>query len=167
MKMSAVRSREAPITRRSSATTTTIWPVCMETSRTASLLHAGREPGALLALRHADLAARWAFVLCFASAYGHLSGTRILFNYGDAVREATLTNQFYSLYDFLLTCKTCNGAFCHTATAYRSAGCPHYTRTYEGGFEQKFFSDRLVFRSTYFHNQFGKEIESVSRSCAG
>jgi len=27
--------------------------------------------------------------------------------------------------------------------------------------EQKFFSDRLVFRSTYFHNQFGKEIESV------
>jgi iron complex outermembrane receptor protein/vitamin B12 transporter len=35
------------------------------------------------------------------------------------------------------------------------------TRTYEGGLEQDFFSDRLIFRSSYFHNEFGKQIESV------
>jgi len=91
---------------------------------------------------------------------GIFSGTRILFNYGDAVREATLTNQFYSLYDFLLTCKTCNGASAIQQLHIGPLAAPT-TRTYEGGFEQKFFSDRLVFRSTYFHNQFGKEIESV------
>ncbi len=32
---------------------------------------------------------------------GIFSGTRILFNYGDAVREPSLTDQFYSLYSFL------------------------------------------------------------------
>jgi iron complex outermembrane receptor protein/vitamin B12 transporter len=34
-------------------------------------------------------------------------------------------------------------------------------RTYEGGFEQAFLSDRIIFRTRYFHNQFGKQIEYV------
>ena len=34
-------------------------------------------------------------------------------------------------------------------------------RTYEGGMEQGFLSDRIVFRASYFHNQFGREIEYV------
>jgi iron complex outermembrane receptor protein/vitamin B12 transporter len=34
-------------------------------------------------------------------------------------------------------------------------------RTYEGGFEQAFLTERIVFRTSYFHNQFGKQIESV------
>ena len=33
---------------------------------------------------------------------GIFSGTRVLFNFGDAVREPTLTDQFDSLYSFLL-----------------------------------------------------------------
>ncbi len=32
---------------------------------------------------------------------GIFSGTRVLFNFGDAVREPSLTDQFYSLYSFL------------------------------------------------------------------
>ena len=32
---------------------------------------------------------------------GIFSGTRMLFNFGDAVREPALTDQFYSLYNFL------------------------------------------------------------------
>ncbi len=34
---------------------------------------------------------------------GIFSGTRIVFNYGDAVREPALTDQFGSLYQFLVT----------------------------------------------------------------
>jgi len=88
---------------------------------------------------------------------GVLSGTRMLFNFGDAVREPALTDQFGSLYNFL------------TANSYQSIAralnigpldAPA-VRTYEGGGEQGFFSDRLVFRGSYFHNQFGREIEYV------
>jgi iron complex outermembrane receptor protein/vitamin B12 transporter len=84
---------------------------------------------------------------------GVLSGTRVLFNYGDAVREPSLTDQFGSLYQFLqpVVARQLNiGKLAAPAT-----------RTYEGGLEQDFFSDRLIFRASYFHNQFGKEIEYV------
>ena len=34
-------------------------------------------------------------------------------------------------------------------------------RTYEGGVEQAFLSQHIIFRASYFHNEFGKEIEYV------
>ena len=34
-------------------------------------------------------------------------------------------------------------------------------RTYEGGVEQAFLSRHVIFRTSYFHNEFGKEIEYV------
>jgi iron complex outermembrane receptor protein/vitamin B12 transporter len=89
--------------------------------------------------------------------HGIFSGTRILFNYGDAVREPGLTDQFGSLYTFLV-----NNGYAATAQQMHIAPLAAPTaRTYEGGGEQTFFSDRLVFRASYFHNQFGREIESV------
>jgi iron complex outermembrane receptor protein/vitamin B12 transporter len=89
---------------------------------------------------------------------GVFSGTRILFNYGDAVREPKLTDQFGSLYQFL------TGSNLATVARQLHIGplAAPTTRTYEGGLEQAFFSDRLIFRASYFHNQFGKEIEGVS-----
>jgi len=84
---------------------------------------------------------------------GVLSGTRILFNYGDAVREPSLTDQFGSLYQFL------QPAVAQQLSIGKLAAPA--TRTYEGGLEQGFFSDRILFRASYFHNQFGKEIEYV------
>jgi iron complex outermembrane receptor protein/vitamin B12 transporter len=83
---------------------------------------------------------------------GIFSGTRILFNYGDGIREPKLTDQFYSL-DYNLP-----------AVAQQLHIGPlaaPTTRTYEGGVAQAFFGERLTFRASYFHNQFGKEIESV------
>jgi len=88
---------------------------------------------------------------------GVLSGTRILFNFGDAVREPALTDQFGSLYAFLV------------ANGYQSVAqqlnigplAAPAVRTYEGGGEQGFFSDRLMLRASYFHNQYGREIEYV------
>jgi len=89
---------------------------------------------------------------------GIFSGTRILFNYGDGVREPKLTDEIGSLYSFL------EGKNLGSQAAQLHIGplAAPTTRTYEGGAEQTFFGDRLVFRASYFHNQFGKEIESVS-----
>jgi len=88
---------------------------------------------------------------------GVLSGTRILFNYGDGVREAKLTEQFGSLYQFLANAKLVSLA---QQLQIGPLAAPA-TRSYEGGVEQTFFSNRLIFRANYFHNQFGREIESV------
>jgi iron complex outermembrane receptor protein/vitamin B12 transporter len=88
---------------------------------------------------------------------GIFSGTRVLFNFGDAVREPALTDQFGSLYTFLES----NGyqAVARSLSIGPLAGPS--VRTYEGGGEQSFFSDKLMFRASYFHNQYGREIEYV------
>ena len=80
------------------------------------------------------------------------SGTRIFFNYGEGVREPKLTDKFYSLYYNLPTI----AQQLHVGPL----AAPN-TRTYEGGVAQAFFGERLNFRASYFHNEFGKEIESV------
>lgn len=88
---------------------------------------------------------------------GIFSGTRVLFNYGDAVREPSLTDQFYSLYNFL----DANGGQSTIQQLHIGPLAAPATRTYEGGVEQSFFSQRLVFRTSFFHNEFGKQIEYV------
>ncbi|HEV2324291.1 MAG TPA: TonB-dependent receptor [Terracidiphilus sp.] len=91
------------------------------------------------------------------SRAGVFSGTRILFNYGDAVREPKLADEFGSLYHFLVI----NG-FQSTAAQLGIGPLSAPTvRMYEGGLAQSFLSDRVIFRATYFHNQFGREIEYV------
>jgi len=88
---------------------------------------------------------------------GIFSGTRILFNYGDAVREPSLTDQFYSLYSFLQA----NGGQSTIDQLNITPLSAPTTRTYEGGVEQAFFSKRLIFRTSFFHNQYGRQIEYV------
>ncbi len=85
------------------------------------------------------------------------SGTRVLFNFGDAVREPSLTDQFYSLYNFLQL----NGGQSTIQQLNIGPLQAPATRTYEGGVEQAFFGERLVFRSSFFHNEFGRQIEYV------
>jgi vitamin B12 transporter len=88
---------------------------------------------------------------------GIFSGTKILTNFGEAVREPALTEQFGSLYEFLSS-----SGFLSTAQALHiSPLAAPTTRTYEAGIEQGFLADRVIFRSSYFHNVFGKQIESV------
>jgi iron complex outermembrane receptor protein/vitamin B12 transporter len=88
---------------------------------------------------------------------GIFSGTRVLFNYGDAVREPTLTDEFGSLYHVLGARGYQSDA---TQLGIAPLGAPT-ARTYEGGLQQNFFSERLVLRASYFHNQFGRQIEYV------
>ncbi len=88
---------------------------------------------------------------------GVFSGTRILFNFGEAVREPKLTDQDDSLYNFLVA----NGAQSTIRTLNIGPLAAPAIRTYEGGVEQTFLSQHVIFRTSYFHNEFGKEIEYV------
>lgn len=88
---------------------------------------------------------------------GVFSGTRLTFSFAQGVREPALTEEFGSLYDFLKA----NGG---QATIQQFGISPieaPTTRTWEGGGEQAFWGERIVLRATYFHNEFGRDIESV------
>jgi iron complex outermembrane receptor protein/vitamin B12 transporter len=89
--------------------------------------------------------------------HGYFNGTRINFNFGDAVREPALTDQANSLYTFLLA----NGGQSTIQALHISPIGAPATRTYEGGVEQLLFGEHLIFRASYFHNEFGKQIEYV------
>ncbi len=93
----------------------------------------------------------------FRPRKGVLSGTRLLFNFGDAVREPSGPDQLYSLYTFLEE----NGGQATIQQMHISPIAAPTARTYEGGVEQAFFSQRLIFRTSFFHNEFGKQIEYV------
>lgn len=90
---------------------------------------------------------------------GVFSGTRILFNYGDAVREPALTDEFSSLYQFFSS----NGLQSVAQQLHIGPLAAPTARTYEGGAEQAFLGEHILFRVTYFHNEFGKQIESVDK----
>lgn len=84
-------------------------------------------------------------------------GTRINFNFSQGVREPTLTDEFGSLYDFLEQ----NGGSAMIQQLGISPIQAPTVRTWEGGVQQAFWNQRLVWRMNLFHNQFGREIESV------
>jgi len=90
---------------------------------------------------------------------GKFSGTRILFNYGDAVREPALTDQFESLYQFF----TSAGIASTAQQLHITPLAAPTARTYEGGLEQSFLSERIILHANYFHNEFGKQIEYVDK----
>ena len=88
---------------------------------------------------------------------GVFSGTRVLFNFGKAIREPKLTDQDDSLYNFLEN----NGAQSTIQALHIGPLAAPTMRTYEGGVEQAFLSQHIIFKTSYFHNEFGKEIEYV------
>jgi vitamin B12 transporter len=88
---------------------------------------------------------------------GAFSGTRVLFNFGDAVREPKLTDEDGSLYTFLQE----NGGQSTIQQLNLGRLQAPKTRTYEGGVEQAFFNEHILFRANYFHSEFSREIEAV------
>jgi vitamin B12 transporter len=88
---------------------------------------------------------------------GVFSGTRVFGNFGEAVREPSLAQQEESLYAFL---QANGGQSTIAALNLHPIGAPQ-SRTYEAGAEQTFLSQHIVFRASYFHNEFGREIEGV------
>ncbi len=84
-----------------------------------------------------------------------LSGTRLVFNFGEGIKEPSIYEQVNSLYDVLLA----NGI-----------SPPHYgitpfieerSRTYDGGVQQTLLNGKARVSLTFFHNEFGNMIEFV------
>jgi iron complex outermembrane receptor protein/vitamin B12 transporter len=88
---------------------------------------------------------------------GKFHGTKINFNFAKGVQEPTIDDQFGSLYTFLLE----NGGQ-STVNEYgiHPIG-PELSRSYDGGVEQSLFNEKVLLRATYFHNEFGDQIEYV------
>ena len=90
------------------------------------------------------------------SGYAH--GTKLKFNFSKGVQEPDIFSQVGSLYQLLIQ----HGEEA-VATRYNIRPIHAETsRTYDGGVEQSFFSQRLLLDATYFHNEFGNQIEFVS-----
>ncbi|MGD0832128.1 MAG: TonB-dependent receptor plug domain-containing protein, partial [Terracidiphilus sp.] len=85
------------------------------------------------------------------------SGTRLFGNFSKGFREPRITDELGSLYNILVT----NGEAASAAQYHISPIDAPTARTWEGGGEQAFWSERIIFRATYFHNEFGREIEAV------
>ena len=88
---------------------------------------------------------------------GLVHGTRLNFNFSKGYKEPTLGQQTYSLYDFLLSN---GGQTLVNSYSVKPIGAA-LTRSYDGGFEQSLFNEKILLRATYFHNEFGNQIESV------
>ncbi len=91
-------------------------------------------------------------------APGLLHGTKIRFNFAEGYQEPTLDQQLSSLYDFLLGEQGGREAIQQFHISPIGA---QQSRTYEGGVAQSFLNERGLLRVTYFHNQYGRQIESV------
>ena len=91
---------------------------------------------------------------------GVFHGTRLHVNFAKGYQEPTLDQQFGSLYTFLQT----NGGQSTVAQyGVRPIGA-ETSRSYDGGIEQSLFSEKVIVRATYFHNEFGNQIEAVPAS---
>ncbi len=88
---------------------------------------------------------------------GLLHGTRVNFNFSKGYKEPTLGQQTGSLYAFLLAN---GGSTVINQYPVRPIGAA-LTRSYDGGFEQSIANERVLLKVTYFHNEFGNQIESV------
>jgi iron complex outermembrane receptor protein/vitamin B12 transporter len=91
-------------------------------------------------------------------AKGILRGTKINFNFGKAVREPSLTEQDDSLYSFL---KANGGQSTIAQLHIRQLAAPT-SRDFDGGLEQHFLSQHIIWRNTYFHNEYGRQLEAVT-----
>ncbi len=88
---------------------------------------------------------------------GLVHGTRLNFNFSKGYKEPTLGQQTGSLYAFL---QANGGAPLINQYPVRPIGAA-LTRSYDGGFEQSLVNERVLLKVTYFHNEFGNQIESV------
>ncbi len=89
---------------------------------------------------------------------GLLKGTRVHFNFSKGYKEPTLGQQTGSLLAFLQSNGSTGLVNGYQVQPIGAA----LTRSYDGGFEQSISSERALLRVTYFHNEFGNQIESVT-----
>ncbi|RRA49394.1 TonB-dependent receptor domain-containing protein [Acidipila sp. EB88] len=88
---------------------------------------------------------------------GLLHGTRVNFNFSKGYKEPTLGQQTGSLLAFL---QENGGSTLVNQYQVQPIGAA-LTRSYDGGIEQSVANERVLLKVSYFHNEFGNQVESV------
>jgi vitamin B12 transporter len=89
---------------------------------------------------------------------GLFRGTKLNFNFAKGVKEPSLSQQFNSLHDTLLGQPGGHEAIVQDNISQIGA---ERTRSYDGGVEQSLLSEKILIKSSYFHNEFGSQIEFI------
>lgn len=89
---------------------------------------------------------------------GWMHGTKLRFNFAKGVQEPNLFAQESSL----LTALQQAADTTDIATYNVGPIGAQRSRSYEGGIDQNIYTDRFVLHATYFHNEFGRQIEYVA-----
>ena len=89
---------------------------------------------------------------------GLFHGTRISFTFAKGYQEPSLDQQLSSLFNFL---QSQQGGPAAIQQFRITPIVEQQSRTYEGGAAQSFLNERGLLRVSYFHNQFGRQIEPV------
>jgi iron complex outermembrane receptor protein/vitamin B12 transporter len=99
-----------------------------------------------------------AYYLVRPGAVSRLSGTRLKFNFSKGVKEPSIFDETNSLY-YLLKSQPDGDALIHQY-GIAPVGAQR-SRSYDGGIEQQFLGGHGRLGLTYFHNEFGNQIEYV------
>ena len=102
-----------------------------------------------------------AYYLAKPSTSGMLTGTKVRFNFSRGILEPTISEQRGSIYD-LLAAQTNGQQF--IAQHHIGPVRAQTARTYQGGVDQQLFSGKAILHASYFHNEFGNQIEFVQAS---
>jgi iron complex outermembrane receptor protein/vitamin B12 transporter len=99
-----------------------------------------------------------AYYLIRPASASVFSGTQLKFNFGKGVKEPSLTYEAESLYNLLK-------ALPNGQSLIQQYGvtpiAPELSRSYDGGVNQQLFGGHGRLGVTYFHNEFGNEVEYV------
>lgn len=94
---------------------------------------------------------------------GGFRGTKLRFNFSKAVQEADISTQLESLQTVLLA----NGEGSVVTALNIQPVKSQDLRSYEGGVDQNLFGQKLLFKGSFFHNEFGKQKEFVGAAELG
>jgi vitamin B12 transporter len=95
----------------------------------------------------------------FKPGEGVFQGTKLRANFAKGVQEPSLSDEFFSLDSFLQQ----NGILPASIAQYHVAPIGAETsRSYDTGVEQSLFSEKVLLKFNYFHNEFGNQIEFIS-----
>jgi len=99
-----------------------------------------------------------AYYLARPKSRGFLNGTKMKFNYGQGIKEPTVSDAAFSLFGLLS--QLSNGAQLIAQFGVAPLASER-SRSYDFGFEQLAWHGRAKFAATYFQNQFTNQIEFV------
>jgi iron complex outermembrane receptor protein/vitamin B12 transporter len=94
---------------------------------------------------------------------GRFRGTKLRFNFTEGVQEVTIAEEINSLRNILTT----YGFGSLIGPDHIPGVNAQTTRAFEGGIDQNIWSQKLVAKATFFHNEYGNQVEDISPNALG